>query len=365
MNNLVEFEYDSFEKINKVTLKKNVRPKVRILKKTLMLSKLDATFLGFQENGGQSEIGIYLAFDSYVWFPSLLIKFDDSEVLTLQELRSWHNINVMASFYGCSQDILKKMCDANNVEFRAKGNEDYLDFTLDDIGLAACAMFNALIDENAYVEEIKEREAVESAREAKKSEYKANTAARLVKARKQKQQQRLQKARAGEPFKEEIAKLIKQCNSHLGSVGVFLDHGVWVSDNEEKIINRFKGWGHNSDYVELHNHFAYAIPLFESLLKHLHEYNSTNENNMKVTIYYSTFTEEKLRDFINLLKSTKKKLYPIVIKRKMVIIAGTGYPLAVIAGGIWSIINSSWTPVISLFILVSVVLIIMAIVRKN
>lgn len=262
MNNLVELEYDSFEKISIVTLKKNVRPKVRILKKTLRLSILVATFQGFQENGGQSEIDIYLAYNSNVEFPSLLIKFDDSEVLTLQLLRTWHynrNDNPYASYdiacvYGFSQDILKKMCDANNVEFRAKNEDDYLDFTLDDIGLAACAMFNALIDENAYVEEIKEREAAEAAkreqeakeqaeREAKKNEYKKNAAARLAKARKQKQQQ------------EEKAKIFK------------------------------------------------------------------------VALYC--------------------------------------YFIVLVGGGIWSLFAASWTPIISLFILVSVVLIIMAIIRKN
>lgn len=261
MNNLVEFEYDSFEKINKVTLKKNVRPKVRILKKTLRVSKLDATFLGFQENGGQSEIGIYLAFDSYVC-PSLLIKFDDSEVLTLPGLDSWHynrNDNPYASYdiacvYGISQDILKKMCDANNVEFRAKFGDEDLDFTLDDIGLAACAIFNALIDENAYVEEIKEREAVEIAREAKKNEYKANAAARLAKARKQKQQQ------------EENVKKRKQ-------------------QQEEKA--------------------------------------------------------------------------------KMFKVAFYCYFIVLVGGGIWSLFAASWTPIISLFILVSVVLIIMAIARNS
>lgn len=262
MNNLVEFEYDSFEKINKVTLKKNVRPKVRILKKTLRVSKLDATFQGFQENGGQSEIGIYLAYNSNVEFPSLLIKFDDSEVLTLQLVTTWHynrNDNPYASYdiacvYGFSQDILKKMCDANNVEFRAKNEDDYLDFTLDDIGLAACAMFNALIDENAYVEEIKEREAVEIAREAKKNEYKANAAARLAKARKQKQQQ-AENVKKQKQQQEEKAKIFK--------------------------------------------------------------------------------------------------------------IAFYCYFIVLVGGGIWSLFAASWTPIISLFILVSVVLIIMAIVRNS
>lgn len=261
---------------------------------------------------------------------------------------SWHEY----MDYELTQDMLLNMAYAKKIGIKVSGSttssvlkKSGTDYDKEEISLSVLAksLYNAIFDKSLFVEEIQ------------------NEVQRIETAK----QQRLQKARAEEPFKEEIAKLIKQCNSHLGSVGCFLDHGVWVSDNEEKIINRFKGWGHDSDYVELHNHFAYAIPLFEALLKHLHEYNSTNENNMKVTIYYSTFTEEKLRDFINLLKSTKKKLYPIVIKRKMVIIAGTGYPLAVIAGGIWSIINSSWTPVISLFILVSVVLIIMAIVRKN
>ena len=65
----------------------------------------------------------------------------------------------------------------------------------------------------------------------------------------------------------------------------------------------------------------------------------------------------------------KKKEENVKRKREigdnMLGMAGGGYPLALIVGGIWGFMISSWAPLIWLLVLVTVILIIMAIIRKN
>lgn len=70
------------------------------------------------------------------------------------------------------------------------------------------------------------------------------------------------------------------------------------------------------------------------------------------------YIEEKQQEEI---KEKKKKNMGELMEN----LALSGYPSALIVGGIWGFMISSWAPLIWLLVLVTVILIIMAIIRKN
>ena len=159
-------------------------------------------------------------------------------------------------------------------------------------------------------------------------------------------------------IKKEWKELEEKCKKHNSYMCSFIGWGVSWDTTEEKFMERF---GETS--VALYNHLEFAIPLFESLLNHMHEYNVKHPKS-KIEIDGGV-TESEVRKFVEVLKqcrdnlSTKKykkfisydsHLKDVVRKSDWedlnnLIWAG-GIAGTIFVGGIWSLVISSWKPMI-------------------
>ena len=153
MNNLVYSEYDSFEKEKTIRLKEPIS--TSIIDNTLELQDIRVAFSSHQKGENAPEIllvGLFTGNPTEI--REILIKWDDEEIKN-------YNL-VVNSSSGCCCDItvadLKKICEAQKIEIRIKNSDGHADFTSDDIQFGAQVIYNASVDENAYMEEIQRRE---------------------------------------------------------------------------------------------------------------------------------------------------------------------------------------------------------------
>lgn len=252
---------------------------------------------------------------------------------------SWNE----SMYYEISEEILREMAYAYSVEFKVTGasvaREVKEDGERPSFIIIAKALYNAIFDNSAFIEDLEN------------------------------EKQRLEGAKVeAELIEQEWKELKKKCEQHNSRMGAFVGRGCSWDATTEKFIEKF-----GEEPGVLYHHLEYAIPLFESLLHHMNEYNSKYPKT-KIKIDY--VEEEKVRKFVTVLKQSmdKDKLRKSTIatkKRreeigdKMLELAACGYPLALIVGGVWGVLIASWGPLIWLPVLVTVILIIMAVIRHS
>ena len=236
-------------------------------------------------------------------------------------------------YYEISEEILREMAYAYSVEFKVTGasvaREVKEDGERPSFIIIAKALYNAIFDNSAFIEDLKN------------------------------EKQRLEGAKVeAELIEQEWKELKKKCEQHNSRMGAFVGRGCSWDATTEKFIEKF-----GKEPGVLYHHLEYAIPLFESLLHHMNEYNSKYPKT-KVEIDYEV-TEPEIRKFIAVLKqsrdnlSTKKykkyisydsHLKDVVRKSDWedlnnLIWAG-GIAGTIFVGGIWSLVISSWKPMI-------------------
>lgn len=151
MNTFVESEYDSFEMKREIKLREFIYPS--IISNTLELQNIAVTLFVTQVENRDLEIVLFVGYQSptsSTEIQELFIKFNGTELTRIERLLS-HN-NSVACYITLEE--LKKICDAQIAEIRIKNKGGHTDFSSNTIKYGACAIYNALIDENAYVEEI-------------------------------------------------------------------------------------------------------------------------------------------------------------------------------------------------------------------
>lgn len=151
MNTFVESEYDSFEMKREIKLREFIYPS--IISNTLELQNIAVTFFVTQVENRDPEIVLFVGYQSptsSTEIQELFIKFNGKELTRIERLSS-HN-NSVACYITLEE--LKKICDAQIAEIRIKNKGGHTDFSSNTIKYGACAIYNALIDENAYIEEI-------------------------------------------------------------------------------------------------------------------------------------------------------------------------------------------------------------------
>ena len=176
-------------------------------------------------------------------------------------------------YYKISKDILREMAFASSVEFKVTGasvaSEIKEDGERPSFIIIAKALYNAIFDNSAFIEDL------------------------------EKEKQRLEGAKVeAELIKQEWKELQEKCEQHNSHMRWFIGWGVSWDTTEEKFMEEF---GENP--TELSNHLEFAIPLFESLLNHMHEY---NEKYPKTKIEINYVKEEKVRKFVEVLKLLKQ-----------------------------------------------------------
>ena len=102
-----------------------------------------------------------------------------------------------------------------------------------------------------------------------------------------------------ESIEQEWKELQEKCKQHNSPMGQFIGRGCSCDTTEEEFIESF---GKNP--TELYNHLEFAIPLYESLLSHMHEY---NEKYPKTKIEIDYVKEEKVRKFVEVLKQCRDR----------------------------------------------------------
>lgn len=177
-------------------------------------------------------------------------------------------------YYEISEEILREMAYASSVEFKVTGasvNEEIEeDGDRPSFIIIAKALYNAIFDNSAFIEDLEN------------------------------EKQRLEGAKVeAELIEQEWKELEMKCKKHNDSMGAFVGRGVSWDDTTEKFMERF---GEAS--VALYHHLEYAIPLFESLLHHMNEYNSKYPKT-KIKIDY--VEEEKVRKFVTVLKQCRDR----------------------------------------------------------
>lgn len=153
MNNLVNSEYDSFEKKTKVKLKEFIRP--LIVDNTLELQDVGVMLGAQKEEGNTPETFLFIGYQAKELHVSeLLIKIND------KELYRYGQIVESGSSIICMIPIMdfEKLCEAQTIEIRLKNEEGHTDFSSEAIKFGACAIYNAIIDENAYLDDIQKGE---------------------------------------------------------------------------------------------------------------------------------------------------------------------------------------------------------------
>ncbi len=170
MNNLVDSEYDSFEKKKDVTLKEFISP--TIIDNTLGLQNVRIIFSAIQKGEKEPSILLFVGNqEKEIRNAVILIKCGDSDIYSYDAIARQDQCNTACAF---EVDVLRKMCEADKVEIRIKNSDGHTDFTSEEIRFGARAIYNAIVDENAYVEEIQRRE--------KEKEEKQNELERVKKA---------------------------------------------------------------------------------------------------------------------------------------------------------------------------------------
>lgn len=277
-------------------------------------------------------------------------------------------------YYEISEEILREMAYATSIEIKVIGasvskvlEENKV---IPSFFIIAKALYNAIFDNSAFLEDLnKEKQRIKEAKieaelkemaekidddEEDYDEDEEDYDEEYMEIRREAKKRKETDGRI--LVKREWKELEKKCEQHNSRMGAFVGRGCTWDTKEPKFTEYF---GKNP--TELYNHLEFSIPLYESLLSHMHEYNLKHPK-AKVEIDYEV-TEPEIRKFIAVLKqsrdnlSTKKykkfisydsHLKDVVRKSDWkdlnnLIWAG-GIAGTIFVGGIWSLVISSWKP---------------------
>ena len=155
MNNLVTVEYDNFENKKRVLLKKFISPS--IIDKTLGLEDVGIMFSANQEGDNEPIINLFIGHNPCnIGKVKFLIKLDDKDIFSFDALVS----DEKGAICDITQEF-HKICEANTIEIRLKDDNGHLDMASEQFRVGAHAIYNAIIDETAYVEELQKEEKIE------------------------------------------------------------------------------------------------------------------------------------------------------------------------------------------------------------
>lgn len=160
MNNLVELEYDSFENEKFVRLKDLVH--ASIIENTLKLDSQEVivSFSALQEGMEEPK---YFLWVNCANIQETLIKLNGEKTINKNQVCAEKN----PSFCEITNEDLKMICDAHMVEIRVKNGDGHIDFTSEEILIGARAIYNAVVDENTYIDDIQRVEKERTERQQK------------------------------------------------------------------------------------------------------------------------------------------------------------------------------------------------------
>lgn len=156
MNKLVNFEFDNFEKRTKINLRKNISPS--ILDNTLGLEDVVFTLVASKEGENEPKIFLITAHNSSdIEITKILIKLDKKDIISYDVLLRKEN------GFACEiTNIFQKLCEAQIIEIRLKNDNGHVDLSSEYFGIGARAIYNAIIDDSAYVDEIQQQEQIDA-----------------------------------------------------------------------------------------------------------------------------------------------------------------------------------------------------------
>lgn len=149
MNNFVDSEYDSFEKKREVKLKDSISP--TIIDNTLEIHDITVSLTAYQQGSEDPYVILVVLFLGQVEIQELIIKLNDQELIKYK---------TDPPISACDMTIadLEKICEAKTVEIRLRNYEGHTDFTSEDIQFGAKAIYNAIVDGEAYLDDIQKME---------------------------------------------------------------------------------------------------------------------------------------------------------------------------------------------------------------
>lgn len=229
-------------------------------------------------------------------------------------------------YYEISEEILREMAYATSIEIKVIGasvskvlEENKV---IPSFLIIAKALYNAIFDNSAFLEDLnKEKQRIKEAKieaelkemaekidedEEDNDEDEEDYDEEYMEIRREANKRRGSDERI--LIKKEWKELEEKCKKHNSYMCSFIGWGVSWDTTEEKFMERF---GETS--VALYHHLEYAIPLFESLLNHMHEYNVKHPKS-KIEIDGGV-TESEVRKFVEVLKQCRDRA-----KRKSIVI---------------------------------------------
>lgn len=123
----------------------------------ISMPELKALVLDFETTiSGQDDLGA----------GKLLMIIDDNQRYTLEAHESYattyESIKEVSCWYDIPMELLKSICDAKSIDIRftAQNDTKYVDVIIPKLQWAAKVMYNEIVDNTAYLEEIQENEEI-------------------------------------------------------------------------------------------------------------------------------------------------------------------------------------------------------------
>lgn len=221
-------------------------------------------------------------------------------------------------YYEITEDMLREMASAISIEMKVTGASVSKVIEGDEVRLSfiimAKALYNAIFDNSAFLEDFnKEKQRIKEAKieaelkemaekidddEEDNDDDEEDNDEEYMEIRREANKRRGSDERI--LIKKEWKELEEKCKKHNSYMCSFIGWGVSWDTTEEKFMERF---GETS--VALYHHLEYAIPLFESLLNHMHEYNVKHPKS-KIEIDGGV-TESEVRKFVEVLKQCRDR----------------------------------------------------------
>ena len=221
-------------------------------------------------------------------------------------------------YYEISEEILREMAYATSIEIKVIGASvsKVLEESkvIPSFLIIAKALYNAIFDNSAFLEDLnKEKQRIKEAKieaELKKMAEKIDDDEEdydddeedydeeYMDIRREANKRRGSDERI--LIKKEWKELKKKCEQHNSRMGAFVGRGCSWDATTEKFIDEF-----GEAPSVLYHHLEYAIPLFESLLNHMHEYNVKHPKS-KIEIDGGV-TESEVRKFVEVLKQCRDR----------------------------------------------------------
>ena len=276
-------------------------------------------------------------------------------------------------YYEISEEILREMAYATTIEIKVTGASVSIVLEEGEVTpsflIIAKALYNAIFDNSAFKEDFKKekqrikeakievelKEMAENLDDEDDEDDEEDDDEEYMEIRREAKKRKETDGRI--LVNREWKELKKKCEQHNSRMGAFVGRGCSWDSTTKEFMERFC-----EEPSVLYHHLEYAIPLYESVLSHMHEYNLKHPK-AEVEIDYET--EPEVRKFIAVLKQSRDNLSTKKYKKFIsydshlkdvrreshwedlsTLIWAGGILGTIFVGGIWSLVISSWKPMI-------------------